>query len=77
MVFSPFVKFDIHFFIFLRIAQAVDAGNRCDDDDIFSRQECLRRCVAKPVDLFVDHRFLFDIGVGDRHVRLRLIVVVV
>ncbi len=33
--------------------------------------------MAKPINLFIDHRLFFDIGVGDGQVGLWLVVVVV
>ena len=58
-------------------ADAVDAGDRGDDDDVVALQEGARRGVAHPVDLLVDRGFLLDIGVGARDVGLRLVVVVI
>ena len=58
-------------------ADAVDAGDRGDDDHVVAFQQRPGRRVAHPVDLLVDLRFLLDIGVGARDVGLRLVVVVV
>ena len=58
-------------------ADAVDAGDRGDDDDVVALQHRARRGVAHAVDLLVDVGFLLDIGVGARNVGLRLIIVVV
>ena len=58
-------------------ADAVDAGDRGDDDAVVALEERARRRVAHAVDLLVDRRFLLDIGVGARHVGLGLVVVVV
>ena len=58
-------------------ADAVDARHRGDDDHVVALQQRARRRVAHAVDLLVDRGFLLDVGVGARHVRLRLVVVVV
>ena len=58
-------------------ADAVDAGDRGDDDDVVALQHRARRGVAHAVDLLVDVGFLLDIGVGARDVGLRLVIVVV
>jgi hypothetical protein len=58
-------------------ADAVDAGDRGDDDDVVALQHRPRRGVAHAVDLLVDVGFLLDIGVGARDVGLRLVIVVV
>ena len=58
-------------------ADAVDAGDRGDDDHVVALQQRARRGVAHAVDLLVDRRFLLDIGVGARDVGLGLVIVVV
>ena len=58
-------------------ADAVDAGDRGDDDDVVALEQRARRRVAHAVDLLVDGRFLLDVGVGARHVGFGLVVVVV
>ena len=58
-------------------ADAVDARDGGDDDDVVALQHRARRGVAHAVDLFVDRGFLLDIGVGARHVGLGLIIIVV
>ncbi len=58
-------------------SEAVDAGNGGDDQDVAAVDERLRRGVAETVDLLVDRRFLFDIGIGLRDIGFRLVVVVV
>ena len=58
-------------------AQAVDARDRRDDDDVPPLHERLGRGVAQPVDLVVDRGVLGDVEVGLGHVRLGLVVVVV
>ena len=58
-------------------ADAVDAGDGSDDDDVVALQHRAGRGVAHAVDLLVDVGFLLDIGVGARDVGLRLVIVVV
>ena len=58
-------------------ADAVDARDRGDDDDVVAFEQGAGRRVAHPVDLLVDGRFLLDIGVGTRDVGLGLVVVVI
>ena len=58
-------------------ADAVDAGDRGDDDDVVALEHRAGRGVAHAVDLLVDVGFLLDIGVGARDVGLRLVIVVV
>ena len=58
-------------------ADAVDAGDRGDDDDVVALEQRARGRVAHAVDLLVDGRFLLDVGVGARDVGLGLVVVVV
>ncbi len=70
-------EFLVYLLILSRRTETVDAGNRSHDDHVLSGQERLRGRVAQTVDLFVDLGFLLDIGVRNRHVCLRLIVVVV
>ena len=62
----------------LRTAQAVDATDRADDDDIFPPGEQCRHCrEPQTVDFLVDGEVFLDIQVGGRDVRLGLIVVVI
>ena len=58
-------------------ADAVDAGDGGDDDDVVALEQRPRRRVAHAVDLLVDVGFLLDIGVGARDVGLGLVIVVV
>jgi hypothetical protein len=58
-------------------ADAVDAADRGDDDDVVALQDRPGGRVAHPVDLLVDGAVLLDIGVGARNVGLGLVVVVV
>ena len=58
-------------------ADAVDAGDGGDDDDVVALEQRPRGRVAHAVDLLVDVGFLLDIGVGARDVGLGLVIVVV
>ena len=58
-------------------ADTVDARDGSDDDDVVALQQRARRRVAHAVDLLVDGRVLFDIGVGARDVGFGLVVVVI
>ena len=73
----PFVEEEHHPVIRLGRSEAVDARHRRDDERVAPLEQRARRGVPHPVDLFVDRRFLLDVGVGLRDVRLRLVVVVV
>ena len=66
-----------HAVVGLRRSEAVDARHAGDDDDVAAFEERPGRGQAHAVDLFVDGRFLLDVGVGGRDVGLRLVVVVV
>ncbi len=61
----------------LHRADAVDAGDRGDDDDVVALEQRARGGMAHAVDLLVDGGFLLDVGVGARDVGLRLVVVVI
>ena len=58
-------------------SDAIDAGDRGDDDHIIPFQQRPRGRMAHPVDLFVDLAFLLDIGVRPGHIGLGLIIVVI
>ncbi len=58
-------------------AEAVDARDAGDDDDVASLEERPRRRQPHPIDLVVDGRFLLDVRVGRGHVGFGLVVVVV
>ncbi len=63
--------------VLLGCAQAVDAGDGRDDDDVAPGQQRVRRRVPQPLDLLVDRGVLLDVGVRLRDVGLGLVVVVV
>ena len=76
-ILSPTLQREGHRGIGLDRADAVDAGDRGDDDDVVALQQRAGRGVAHAVDLLVDRGFLLDIGVGARDVGLGLVIVVV
>ena len=59
------------------IAQTVNAGNRGDDNDVFVFQNVAGGRVAHAVDLFVQGRIFFDVGVGFGDIGLGLVIIVV
>ena len=66
-----------HSVVGLGRAQAVDAGDARDDQDVAALEERPGRGEAEAVDLLVDGGFLLDVGVARRNVGLGLVVVVV
>ena len=66
-----------HAVVRLGRAEAVDARHAGDDDDVAALEERPRGRQAHAVDLVVDRRFLLDVRVARRDVRLGLVVVVV
>jgi hypothetical protein len=71
------VEGEAHRIIGLGGADAVDAGDRGDDDDVAPAEERVRRAETEAIDLVVDGRFLGDVGVRGRDERLRLVIVVI
>ena len=59
------------------VAQRVDAGHRCHNNNVPPLRKRRRSRVAQAVDLVVDSAVLFNIGIGAGNVGLRLVVVVV
>ena len=66
-----------HAVVGLRRAEAVDARDAGDDDDVAPLEQRPRRRQAHAIDLVVDGRFLLDVRVGRRDVGLGLVEVVV
>ena len=66
-----------HFFIIFRAAQTVNAGNTGYHDHVFPLDQ--RRRGGKPelIDFFIAGRVFGDICIRRRHIRLRLIVIVI
>ena len=60
-----------------RISQPVNRRHRRHDDDVVALHQARGRAQTQPVDVLVDRRILFDVRIGGRDVRFRLIVVVV
>ena len=63
--------------VLARLAEAVDARDRGDDERVAPLEQPSRGGVAHLVDLFVDVRVLGDVGVAAGDVGLGLVVVVV
>ncbi len=66
-----------HAVIGFRRADAVNAGDRGDDDHVAALEERARGAHAQLVELVVDRGFLLDEGVARGDVGLRLVVIVV
>ena len=66
-----------HLRVDLGRADAVDAGHRGDDDHVVALEQRPRRRVPHPVDLLVDRRGFLDVEVAARHIRFRLVVIVI
>ena len=73
----PGAQADDHTAVVDGVAQRVDAGHRCHNDDVPPLGKRRRSRVAQTVDLVVDGAVLFNIGIGAGNVGLRLVVVVV
>ena len=63
--------------VFTRNPQAVNAADRGHHDHVAPFKQRARRRVTQHVDLLVDRRRLGDVGVADRYVGLRLVIVVI
>ena len=74
---GPLLEYDEHPVVGVRRAEAVDAGDAGDDQDIPSLEQRPGRGEAEPVNLLVDRGFLLDVGVARGDISLRLVVVVV
>ncbi len=66
-----------HAVIGLGRAEAVDAGDRSDDDHVAALEERARGAHAQLVELVVDRGFFFDVGVAGGDVGFGLVVIVV
>ncbi len=73
----PFLQQQQHPVVSLRRTQTIDAAHRADNDRVPPLEQRPRRREPQLVQLLVDRRFLLDIEVARRNVRLRLVVVVV
>ena len=75
--FFPLFQIEQHSVIDLWRAQAVDAGDRADDDHIVPLQERPRGRVPHLINRIVDRGIFRDVGVGLREIGLGLVVIVV
>src|SRR3989344_7326313 len=57
---ASLLNLHVHLLIFCGRAEAIDGGDRGDDNDILAREEGLRRGVAQSVYLGVYHRLLLN-----------------
>ena len=65
-------------FKFCGVTNAVNAAHRCYHNDISSPAQQLRRSLQPQlIQLFVDRKIFFNIGIADRHISFRLVIVVV
>ena len=58
-------------------AQTIDAGYRSHDDHVLAGQQGVGGGVAQFVDIVVDGRVFFDIGIGRGDVGFRLIIIII
>ena len=73
----PFSSMQHHAEIRFGRADAVDAGDGGDDDDVAALEERARGAHAQLVELVVDGGFFFDVGVARGHVGFGLVVIVI
>jgi hypothetical protein len=66
-----------HLVVLVRITDTVDGRHGRDDDDVAPLHQRLRARQTHLFDVLVDRRVLFDEQVALRHVRFRLVVIVV
>ena len=72
-----FFEHEHHAVVRLGRADAVDAGDGGDDDDVAALEERASGAHAELIELIVDGGFFFDVGVARRDVGFGLVVVVV
>ena len=68
---------DQHAVVGLGRAEAVDAGDGGDDDDVAALEERARGAHAQAVELVVDRGLFFDVGVGGGQIGFRQVVIVI
>ena len=68
---------DRHSLKFVGTAQAVNAGDRCDDNNVPALRQGSCRGQAQLIDLVIDHRVLGDIGVALGNIGLGLVIIVI
>ena len=66
-----------HAEIFIRITQAIDRGHRTHDDRVLTLEQRLRGGQTHLLDVLVDRAVLLDERIARRHIRFRLIVIVI
>ena len=66
-----------HLLKVLRLTQTIDAGYTGDDDHISPLNERRRCRQTQLIDLIIDRRILCYISIAGRHIRLRLIIIVI
>jgi hypothetical protein len=59
------------------VTEAIDRGHRRNDHDVAPLEQRLRGRQPHLLDVLIDRSVLLDVRVGRRHVRLRLVIVVV
>ena len=72
----PFPKAHGHGAVIFGIPQTVNGGNAGHDDHITAFKKRRRCRVAKPLDLVVNGRVFFDIGIASGYIGLGLIIIV-
>jgi len=73
----PGPQADDHAAVIDGVAQRIDAGHRCHNDDIPPLRKRRRGRVAQAVDFIVDGAVLFNVGIGAGDVGFGLVVIVV
>ena len=63
--------------VLLRRTQAIDAGNRGNDEHVAALAQRGRRRVAELIDLVVHRHILFDVGIRAGDIAFRLVIVIV
>ena len=66
-----------HIIIFLRCAQAVNAGNTRHDDNVPAFEQRTRRAMAQLINLVVNRSILLNIRIRLGNIGLRLIIIVI
>ncbi|MPN27171.1 hypothetical protein SDC9_174598 [bioreactor metagenome] len=77
VLFHARAKGDDHVLVIDWGAQAIDAGHAGHDDHVPALRQRRRGGVAQLVYLVIDGRVLCYIGIGGRHVGLRLVIIIV
>src|SRR6266516_3107200 len=64
-----------HVQVIFRRCNAVNARDACDHDGVTARKQCAGRGEPQTLDLFVNRRIFFDVGVGAGDIGFRLVVI--